>query len=117
MKVDTLIYELCVYAARVGLSPIEDFDYNVAGLMDTLGMSDFAPEVGEIKPREVCEILNDLTDYAVSAGLIDDGVVSRDLFDTRLMGIVTERPSTVIEKFERIYRKERKNEYRTFYRP
>lgn len=106
MKVDTLVYELCEYAARVGLSPREDFDYNVAGLMDALGMTDFAPDVTENDERAVHEILNDLCDYAVSAGIIEDGIVSRDLFDTRLMGVVTDRPSAVTEKFEHIYRRE-----------
>ena len=37
---------------------------------------------------DVClpEVLNALTDNAVSRGLCEDGTVSRDLFDTKLMG-------------------------------
>ncbi len=44
-----------------------------------------------------------MCDYAVNEKIIDDGIVSKDLFDTKLMGILTPRPSEVINKFKEAY--------------
>ena len=49
------------------------------------------------------EILKDLLDFAVESGIIEDGVTSRDLFDTELMGRLTPRPSQVRRKFAELY--------------
>ena len=46
-----------------------------------------------------------ILDYAVSNGLCEDSVVYRDLFDTKIMGIITPRPSDVIGKFNFLYEK------------
>ena len=56
---------------------------------------------GEEKPLE--DILGAILDYAVENKLIEDGVVSRDLFDTKLMGILTPRPSEVRARFAERY--------------
>ena len=40
--------------------------------------------------------LNLLCDYAAEQGLIADTIAERDLFDTKLMGCVTPKPSEVI---------------------
>ena len=46
-----------------------------------------------------------ILDYAVSNGLCEDSVVYRDLFDTKIMGLITPRPSNVISKFNSLYEK------------
>ena len=52
-------------------------------------------------------ILEGMCDYAAERGLIDgESVTERDIFDTMLMGILTERPSDVIAKFRDIYAEE-----------
>ena len=48
---------------------------------------------------EFPECLNILCDYAAEQGQIHDTIAERDLFDTRLMGCVTPRPSEVVRKF------------------
>ncbi len=45
---------------------------------------------------EFPECLNVLCDYAAETGQINDTSAERDLFDTRLMGCVTPRPSEVV---------------------
>ena len=40
-----------------------------------------------------------LCDYAAQEGLIADTVAERDLFDTKLMGFLTPRPSEVVREF------------------
>ena len=49
------------------------------------------------------ELLACLRDDAVARGVIEDGIASRDLFDTRLMGCVTPRPSQVVHTFWKRY--------------
>ena len=48
-------------------------------------------------------ILKEILDYAVKEGIIEDGNASRDLFDTKLMGVITPRPSTLIRKVADLY--------------
>ena len=52
---------------------------------------------------EFPECLNVLCDYAAENGQIHDTIAERDLFDTRLMGCVTPRPSEVVRKFWSLY--------------
>ena len=40
-------------------------------------------------------VLKDICDYAVEAGLIEDSIVYRDLFDTKVMGRLVPPPSVV----------------------
>ena len=51
------------------------------------------------------ETLRELLDYAVSAGLIEDNVTVRDLFDTKLMGALLPPPSAIIDRFGEEYAK------------
>lgn len=48
-------------------------------------------------------ILKEILDYATAEGLCEDSIVYRDLFDTKIMGILTPRPSQVIKEFFRLY--------------
>ena len=45
------------------------------------------------------ELLERLATHAVKAGLCGEDITSRDLFDTRLMGLLTPRPSQIIGEF------------------
>ena len=49
------------------------------------------------------ECLSLLCDHAVENGQINDTIAERDLFDTRLMGCVTPRPSEVARRFWSLY--------------
>jgi UDPglucose--hexose-1-phosphate uridylyltransferase len=49
------------------------------------------------------EILGVIIDYAIQNGICEDSVVYRDLFDTKIMGILTPRPSQVINEFNKRY--------------
>lgn len=53
---------------------------------------------------ELESILQYLLDDAVNRGVIDSGIASRDLFDTRLMGVLTPRPSIVTGTFAKLYK-------------
>lgn len=47
--------------------------------------------------------LSELLCYAAENGIIEDNTVSRDLFDTRLMGALIPLPSEVSDKFRKLY--------------
>lgn len=50
-------------------------------------------------PETATAILRELGDCAVEAGLIEDSANQRDLFETKLMGIVTPHPQLVRQRF------------------
>lgn len=61
--------------------------------------------------RQLSEILSDMTDYAAEHGLIPENTnVYRDLFDTKIMGILTPAPSVVRAKFTDLYAKNPKKQ-------
>ena len=60
-------------------------------------------EESEAKESDLEKILAVILDYAVENGLCEDRVVYRDLFDTKIMGLITPRPSYVINKFNSLY--------------
>ena len=57
----------------------------------------------QIERHSFPKCLNILCDYAAEQGMIADTIAERDLFDTRLMGCVTPRPSEVVRKFWSLY--------------
>ena len=57
-------------------------------------------EPAEVRPMPLEQILKNLTDDAVNRGIISDDITSRDLYDTKLMGILTPPPREVRSTFE-----------------
>lgn len=55
------------------------------------------------EPFSLQGLLDELCDDAVALGVCDDGITARDLFDTRLMGILTPLPSVVQDRFSAAY--------------
>ena len=96
------IAALAAYAVRNGLIEECDRVWAINRLTETLGLY-------EVESCEVCgeepleDILRRILDDAVARGFIEEGTVSRDLLDTRLMGVLTPRPSEVREKFAGLY--------------
>ena len=60
-------------------------------------------EPAEVRTMPLEQILKGLVDDAVNRGIISDDVTSRDLYDTKLMGILTPLPREVRSKFEALY--------------
>ena len=111
------VKKLVAYALRTGLIESEDIIYAVNSLLIELKMDSAEFDVPEIEKmaEEIAEddiesgafleaVLKELDDYAAANSLIEnDSVVYRDLFDTRLMGVLTDRPGNVIRKFREKY--------------
>ena len=71
-------------------------------LLMVLHLDDYA-EPETVQPLQLHEILEVLTEDAVRRGVCEDNSTARDLFDTRLMGCLTARPSEVQWTFQDIY--------------
>ncbi len=96
------VNELVTYAKSRGLIAECDKDYARNALLALLRI-DYYEDVGEDE-RELSDILAEICDYAVEKGIIpDDTITERDLFDSRIMGALTPRPSEVIGKFKELY--------------
>lgn len=97
------VRQLVEYAIRKNLIEPEDKIYITNSLLSALGLSECPAEPVEAE-NELQVILSELCDYAAEHGLLEsDSVVYRDLFDTKLMGILTPRPSEIIRKFFALY--------------
>ncbi len=70
-------------------------------IMDILRLSEWN-SCGSMEGT-VEEILDCLTDYACENGIIENTAVQRDLFDTKIMGVVTPMPHEVKSKFRSLY--------------
>ena len=64
---------------------------------------DSAEGSGEAVAAPLCDILNALTGNAVERGLVDDNITARQLFDTKLMGVITPFPHELRKKFTELY--------------
>ncbi len=100
--VNQAIVDLISYAVHAGLLEEDDRIWAVNRILDALRISDWE-EPAQAVERPLEDILKDLLDFAVEHGVIEDGVTSRDLFDTELMGRITPRPSQVRREFFQRY--------------
>lgn len=103
--VSELIYELTDYAVEKKMIEKCDTAYTVSRLMSLFNLDSITEKRDTgAEMRPISEILSDMLDYAAECGLCDgESVVARDLFDTKIMGEVTPRPSYVIDKFRSLY--------------
>ncbi len=103
-NVSNLIADLVDYAIREGLCEEADRVFYQNILQAELGGGAFEADREPVAHETLDDILQALCDYAIEHGIIEDcGVTGRDLFDTKLMGHLTPRPSEVIRHFNALY--------------
>ena len=118
------IENLVQYGIQTGLVEIEDRIYTTNQLLAALQLEEYEScDAGTVieKPfyangENLEEILKVLLDYACEAGIIEDNITARDLFDTKLMGLLMPRPSEVIKKFHDLYEKSPKEATDYYYK-
>lgn len=99
-----LISELVKYGMDRGLIDTEDKVFVINSLLEIFGLNSFVWSDENVRPINC--ILSDMTDYAIEHGIIkEDTVTNRDLFDTKVMGVITPMPSYVRHKFRELYAK------------
>ena len=97
----TWLDALVNYAAACGLIQEEDKSYAFNRLLEVMEL-DSAEGEGSVS-APLCDILEALCDDACRRGVIGDNIVERDLFDTKLMGVLTPFPHEVRRKFSELY--------------
>lgn len=102
MEINQLISRLVKYGRFTGLVNKEDEIYVTNKLLEVFKCDEaFEGEDNAfLTVEDLPQILTDMCDYAFEHGLIEDnGIVSRDLFDTKVMGCLVPAPSVVITVF------------------
>ena len=92
-----LITELVNYGVRSGLVDESDRVYTVNRIIEALGLDEYNEPQEEIIPRDLHLILEDFIN--LQGDLTNN---RKDLFDTKLMGLLTPPPSYVIRRFEEL---------------
>lgn len=66
-------------------------------------------------PPTIANILEFMSTYAINKKLISDSQASKELFDTKIMAVLTPFPSSVISKFNKLYETSPKHATDYFY--
>ncbi len=101
MTVNGYLTALVEYGLKTGLIQDCDRTYIVNQLLMTMGLDSYEEEAAP--SMELEDILAGLLSDAVSRGVIEDNITAKDLFDTRLMGVLTPLPREVRAKFAALY--------------
>ena len=103
MDINTAICALLDYAEKTELTDKYDRAYTANKLLELLKLTEYT-EVTTDGTAELADILESICAYAYEKGIIEsDTVVYKDLFDTKVMGLLCPRPSEVISTFEALY--------------
>lgn len=93
-----LISELVSYGLNMGLIDAADKVYVINKLLELFNLYNFVWSEEKVRPLHM--ILSDMTDYALREGILEeDTITNRDLFDTKIMGLITPPPSVVRQRF------------------
>ena len=104
MAVYEAIRNLVQYGVNTGLLQESDRIYATNQILEVLGLDEYEEPQGACREISLEETLDALLDYAHETGVLkEDGVVYRDLFDTKLMGVLTPRPHEVRTCFHTLY--------------
>ena len=101
MTVNGYVTALVRYGLEKGLIEPCDQTYITNQLLMTMGLDSY--EYEEAPALELEDILASLLDDAVARGVCDDNITAKDLFDTKLMGVLTPLPREVRAKFAALY--------------
>lgn len=97
------IEKLLAFAESVKLIESEDVVYSRNKLLAVFGLDDCEEVTETFEIEKPYGILNRMCDWAAEKGIIENTFDERDLFDTKIMGELTPRPSEVIRKFKEDY--------------
>nr|WP_076778697.1 UDP-glucose--hexose-1-phosphate uridylyltransferase [Lachnoclostridium phocaeense] len=99
------IKKLVEYGVQTGLTPECERTYTTNLLLEIFKEDDYEDVSIEGEELDLEQILKELLDEAVARGLVEDSVVFRDLFDTKLMNCLLPRPAQVQKTFWEEYEK------------
>ena len=110
------IKKLVEYGVQTGLTPECERTYTTNLLLEIFKEDDYEDVSIEGEELDLEQILKELLDEAVARGLVEDSVVFRDLFDTKLMNCLLPRPAQVQKTFWEEYERSPEAATEFFYR-
>ncbi len=123
-KIQSNIAKLVRYGLQKELIEPDDAIYTANRLLELLKIDALDEEAeaeilggaGEDLTQELEQILGGICDYAYEQGILEENSIGyRDLFDTKVMGLLTDRPSAIIKKFNALYQEAPKKATDYFY--
>jgi len=112
--ITTSIKKLICYGREKNLFDSRDEIFITNSILEALSLDDFECEEN-FSDIDLESTLKEILDYAVEKGLIEDNITERDLFDTKIMGLLLPRPSEVTDKFYKLYEKSPKDATNYYY--
>jgi UDPglucose--hexose-1-phosphate uridylyltransferase len=100
------IKKLVQYGLNTGLIEPEDKIYTTNRLLELFRLDELEESDSDVSMSvdELEGVLSEMLNYAYEEGILEEnGVVYRDLFDTKIMSTLVPRPSEVIGKFREKY--------------
>lgn len=99
-----LISELVAYGLQNHLVSPADQVYVTNRLLELFEVLEYEEKEEPVVPRALSLILEDMLAYALEREILEEDTITvRDLFDTKIMGILTPPPSVVRKTFEDKY--------------
>ena len=98
------IKKLVTYGLQKEFFKQQDTVYITNKIIDVLQLDEYEEPAEEFSDVVLEDTLKEILDYAVEKGIIEDSIVYRDLFDTRIMGLMLPLPSLVSERFYELYK-------------
>lgn len=110
---NTKINQLINYGLENQMISLYDVDYSINMLLDLFKLDCF--ERTTVEKIDYYLLIEDMLDYAVKVGLIEDNITERDLFDTKIMNCIMPRLSEVVNKFYQLYDENKQKATQYFY--
>lgn len=110
------IKQLVQYGIEKNLISPEDTNYVTNRLLEILKIDEFIEPEQNYDNINLENTLKEILDYAVEKGLTEDNIVSRDLFDTKIMSTLVPPPHEVIEEFKKLYLQSPKSATNWYYK-
>ena len=101
------IKKLIKYGLITGLIEEEDVVYTTNRLLELFELDDYKDDGRNVamSVEDLETVLNSMMDYAYAQGIMkENSIIYRDLFDTKIMGMLVPRPSEVTGKFKKLYK-------------
>lgn len=115
--IDRLIDELVCYGRSHELIDAADEIYVKNRLLELFGLDGYEASGFSGEARPVHEILEEMLSYAYNKGILEEDTITlKDLFDTKIMGMLTPPPSAVQRVFAEKYERSPKEATDYYYR-
>lgn len=98
------IKKLVQYGIQTGLTPECERIYTTNLLLELFQEDEYEDTDCVLSGIVLEDVLKELLDEACSRGIIEDSIVYRDLFDTKLMNCLMPRPAQIQKEFWELYR-------------